>query len=105
MGRPIGSMNREKPFEDALRMALRQRPQALRRIADRLLDKGEEGDLQSIREIVDRLDGKAPQAIECGEVPIERLTDAQLYEIAAGGLRDRDKIPKALPPPRKFSQV
>jgi hypothetical protein len=29
--------------------------------------------------IADRLDGKAPQAIECGEVPIERLTDAQLY--------------------------
>jgi hypothetical protein len=61
-------------------------------------------DLQSIREIADRLDGKAPQAIECGDVPIERLTDAQLYEIASGGLRDRDMIPKALPPPRRFSQ-
>lgn len=56
----IWIVNLERPFNDALRMALRQRPQALRRIADRLLDEGEEGDLQSIREIADRLDGKGP---------------------------------------------
>ena len=78
MGRPIGSMNCEKPFNEALRIALRQRPQSLRRIADRLLDEGEEGDLQSIRETADRLHGKPAQAIECGDVPIERLTDSQL---------------------------
>jgi hypothetical protein len=104
MGRPIGSLNREKPFNDALRMAMRQRPHSLRRIADRLLDKGEEGDLQSIREIADRLDGKAPQALEVGDVPFDRLTDAQLNAIAAAGLPDTAMMPKALPPLRKFSQ-
>ena len=36
MGRPIGSMNREKPFNDALRIALRGDPLRLRRIADKL---------------------------------------------------------------------
>ena len=104
MGRPIGSMNREKPFNDALRIALRARPQSLRRIADKLIDKGEEGDLPSIGELVDRLDGKATQAIECADVPIERLTDEQLLAIAAGGVPDNDMMPKALPPPRKFSR-
>ena len=80
------------------------RPHSLRRIADRLLDKGEEGDLQSIREIADRLDGKAAQALEVGDVPLDLLTDAQLNAIAAAGLPDADMMPKALPPPRKFSQ-
>ena len=104
MGRPVGSMNREKPFNDALRIALKARPHSLRRIADKLIDKGEEGDLPSIRELVDRLDGKATQAIECADVPIERLTDEQLLAIAAGGVPDNDMMPKALPPPRKFSR-
>jgi len=34
--------------------------------------------------VIDRLDGKARQAVECGDAPIERLPDSQLYEIAAG---------------------
>jgi len=55
MGRPIGSMNRERAFKNAMRIALRARPQSLRRIADKLIDKGEEGNLPSIREIADRL--------------------------------------------------
>ena len=104
MGRPVGSVNRDKPFNDVLRIALKARPHSLRRIADKLIDKGEEGDLPSIRELVDRLDGKATQAIECADVPIERLTDEQLLAIAAGGLPDNDMMPKALPPPRKFSR-
>jgi len=44
------------------------------------------------------------QAIECADVPIERLTDEQLLAIAAGGVPDNDMMPKALPPPRKFSR-
>jgi hypothetical protein len=87
-----------------LHIALRQRAEALPRIANRLIDRCEEGDLASIRELVDRLEGKATQAIECSDVPIERLTDAQLYAIAAGGVPDNDMMPKALPPPRKFSR-
>jgi len=54
MGRPIGSVNREKPFDDALRIALRARPQSLRRIADKLIDKAEQGVFSSAR--ADRLD-------------------------------------------------
>ncbi|MBR0883548.1 hypothetical protein ABIB94_003202 [Bradyrhizobium sp. JR7.2] len=85
MGRPIGSVNREKPFNDALRMALRSRPLALRRVADQLLDKAEQGNLAYIHELIDRLDGKAVQVVDRQDVPIHELTDAELYRIAAGG--------------------
>jgi hypothetical protein len=55
MGRPIGSVNREKPFNQALLMTLRSNPVALRRIAAKLVEKAEEGELAAIREIADRL--------------------------------------------------
>jgi hypothetical protein len=96
MGRPVGSINRERPFNEALRIALRQRHHSLRRVADRLIDKAEEGDLPSIRELIDRLDGKAVQAVDYGPITIERLTDAQLHAIASG------MDPLALPPPDKL---
>ena len=54
MGRPIGSLNREKPFNQALLMTLRSNPVALRRIAAKLVEKAEEGELAAIREIADR---------------------------------------------------
>ena len=56
MGRPIGSVNKQKPFNDALLMTLRSNPLALRRISAKLVEKAEEGDLAAIREIADRLD-------------------------------------------------
>src|SRR6478735_4594399 len=85
MGRPIGSVNKEKPFNDALRIALRSRPLALRRIADQLLDKAEQGNLAYIHELIDRLDGKAVQVVDRQDVPIHELSDAELCRIAAGG--------------------
>ena len=62
MGRPVGSRNRDLPFNSALRLALRGDPLRLRRIAEKLAEKAEEGDLAAIRELADRLDGKPPQA-------------------------------------------
>ncbi|MHC2582665.1 hypothetical protein ACVI1J_005160 [Bradyrhizobium diazoefficiens] len=101
MGRPIGSRNKQRAFSAALQVAVHGRPLCLRRIAERLLDGAEQGDLSYIRELADRLDGRPAQAIEYGDVPIRELTDAQLYEIASGGL-DRDEgVPKALPAPTK----
>jgi hypothetical protein len=85
MGRPIGSQNKEKPFNDALRMALRNRPLSLRRVADQLLDKAEQGNLAYIHELIDRLDGKPAQVIDRQDVPLEKLSDAELYAIANGG--------------------
>src|SRR5262249_42133519 len=97
MGRPIGSMNREKPFKVALQMALRGRPHSLRRTADRLIDAAEAGDLPSRRELVDRLDGSPVQMIDRHDVPIELLTTAELHLIAAGGRAEGELEMKVLP--------
>lgn len=57
---------RDKPFRDALRLAItsaEDNPRHLRKLAEKLFDKALEGDVQAIKEIADRLDGKVPQAV------------------------------------------
>jgi hypothetical protein len=88
MGRPIGSVNKQKPFNDALLLTLRGNPLALRRIAAKLVERAEGGDLAAIREIADRLDGKPAQVVDRRDVSVRELTDAELLEIAAGGLSE-----------------
>jgi hypothetical protein len=86
MGRPIGSVNREKPFTDALRVALLSGGgRRLRIIAERLAEKAEQGDLGAIQQIADRLDGKCAQVIERGDVSVEALSDRELFAIIRGG--------------------
>ena len=85
MGRPIGSVNRQKPFTDALRVALLSGGgRRLRVIAEKLAEKAEQGDLAAIQQIGDRLDGRPSQASERGEVPVEVLSDAELFAIIRG---------------------
>jgi len=68
-GNANSGRRQEKPFRDALRMeALAAErgdpcdapPGSLRWNARQLLDKG---DVQSIKELADRMDGKVPQAV------------------------------------------
>src|SRR5262245_23282318 len=103
MGRPIGSVNREKPFSDALRIALKRDPLRLHRIAERLADKAEEGDLAAIREIADRLDGKPSQIVDRRDASAEQLSDAELYHLIASSRLADAKDPKVLliPPAAK----
>jgi hypothetical protein len=101
MGRPIGSTNRQRPFNDALRIALRGDPLRLRRIADKLATLAEEGDLSAIREVADRLDGKPAQVIDRHAAAIEELTDSELHLIASGGLKpEKPKVLLISPPTR-----
>ena len=81
-GRPPGSQNKDKPFRDALRMEIaaaqdENDTKSLRRIARALLEKGAEGDVQAIKEIADRMDGKVTQTIggdeESGPIQITWL--------------------------------
>jgi hypothetical protein len=95
MGRPIGSLNRQRPFTDALRLALLSGGgRRLRIIAEKLADKAEQGDIQAIREIADRLDGKPAQAIERSDVPLEALSDRELFAIIRSGSREPVDEPK-----------
>lgn len=68
-GRPIGSLNKEKPFREALRMELADGGdmRKLRRIAAALIGKAMDGDVQSAVLIADRLDGKPLQSVEVGK--------------------------------------
>lgn len=66
-GGQIGNQNAKKGklFYNELRKALVQQDQLnLRRIADKLVEKAIEGESWAVKEIMDRVDGKAVQATE-----------------------------------------
>jgi hypothetical protein len=60
-------------------------PRRLRAIARKLIEMAEGGDLQAIKEVGDRLDGKCAQTIERGDLPVEALSDRELFAIIRGG--------------------
>ena len=62
-----GGRPKEKPFSDALRMEIADAGEdhkALRRVARKLIENAEAGDIRAIRELADRLDGKPIQAVD-----------------------------------------
>lgn len=61
----------DKIWADAVRRAVKRRledeegkPQKLERLADKIVEAGLAGDIQAMREIGDRLDGKPSQSID-----------------------------------------
>lgn len=64
-GAPIGNQNAAKSrmFYDKLRLVLTQEPNKLRKIAEELIKKAEEGEPWAIKELIDRVDGKPHQAM------------------------------------------
>ncbi len=59
----------QKSFRDALRIAVLEKDgvtkhKKLRKLAEALVAKGLDGDVQAIKEIADRLDGRVPQGLE-----------------------------------------
>jgi hypothetical protein len=66
-GAPIGNQNGKKGklFYNHLRVALVQEDsRKLRTIAQKLVDAAEQGEPWAIKEVIDRVDGKAVQATE-----------------------------------------
>lgn len=67
-GAPIGNKNGTKDkhlWADTIRRAVTQADaEKLRRIAEKLIDMAAEGDIQAMKELGDRLDGKPKQAVE-----------------------------------------
>jgi len=70
MGAPIGNQNARKgKFSEALEAAVHVEDPVTRRrkihsIADKLVAMAEAGEIQAIREVADRIDGKPRQQIE-----------------------------------------
>lgn len=65
-GNANSGRKQEKPFRDALRIELAAAEldqRGLRLIAKKLIEAAEEGKMDAIKELADRMDGKSPQAI------------------------------------------
>lgn len=83
-GNANSGRKQEKPFRDAIRMELAAAGddhKALRLIAAKLIEKATEGDMQAIKELADRTDGKVPQSIIGGDEddnPIKLITRIEL---------------------------
>lgn len=76
-GNPNGAPKRAKLWREAIDRAIKRReekdPQALEKLADKLLAAVASGDIAAMRELGDRVDGKVPQAI-AGVDEDEQLT-------------------------------
>lgn len=71
-GNPGGRPKRDKFITQQLIAALKEVDETtggtkLRRIVNALLAKAAEGDVPAVREVLDRVEGKVPQAIEGGD--------------------------------------
>lgn len=66
-----GRPPKEKSFANMLNIAIKeahdQGRDKLRAVADALVEKAINGDVQAIKEVADRLDGKVPQGLIGGE--------------------------------------
>lgn len=62
-GRPPGAENKNKRFKAALNRYADANPKALDELAEKLWATAMTGDIPAIREVIDRLDGKVPQAV------------------------------------------
>lgn len=91
-GNPQGRIG-DKPWREALRRALARAAgknggvaEGLDSIATAVVSLAQQGDMQAIKEIADRLDGKAAQSLDVNmshERPIAELTDAELSSVIA----------------------
>lgn len=64
-----GGRPKERPFLDALRLALNEedgvtKKKRLRRIAEKLVEAAEQGEAWAIKEVMDRVDGKPAQTAD-----------------------------------------
>lgn len=91
MGAAIGNQNARKgKWAEALTSAVLVEDPATRRrrldaIAERLIEKAESGDIQAIKELGDRIDGKPSQAIEHsgGDKPIVQRIERVIVDSTA----------------------
>lgn len=97
MGAPVGNQNaRKRHWSNAVEAAVMVEDKATQRkrlfnIADRLVAMAESGDMQAIKELGDRLDGKPAQAIDLTANVTNRaalLSDDDLAEVANAGNRN-----------------
>jgi hypothetical protein len=73
-GNANSGRRQEKPFRDALMLAIKEREgddRGLRKIAENLLALAEKSELAAISALADRLDGKPAQQVDLGNADEE----------------------------------
>lgn len=90
-----GRPPKEKSFANMLNIAIKEAIEGsdktkLRAVAEALVDKAMSGDVQAIKEVADRIDGKVPQAVvgDDDEPPIS--VQAIVRKIVRAGTGDTD---------------
>ena len=84
---PGGGKGQDKHWSDAIRIAVNEAHEngdgkKLRALADKLVEKALEGDMQAMKEIGDRLDGNAAQSVDLTHrKSTEEMSDDELIEI------------------------
>ena len=89
MGAPLGNQNylKGRRWRDAIDRALAKRTtkaggiEALDDLAEKLLALADQSDIQALKEIADRLDGKPSQAIDLGSDPDRPVVQKVIREI------------------------
>lgn len=69
-GAPEGNQNAAKSkrlFNSALKRALTQGPDRIEKIVETLISLAERGEPWAVKELIDRVDGKAPQPVVGGD--------------------------------------
>ena len=90
--RNSGGNKSEKPFRDMLALAIhdaKQEKGKLRKIADKLVSEAMKGNIQAMKEVADRLDGKAAQSLTVGgdsDNPVQiRTIERRIVDPAKSG--------------------
>lgn len=69
-GAPEGNQNAAKSkrlFNSALKRVLTQSPERVEAIVQKLIGLAEQGESWAVKELIDRVDGKAPQPVTGGD--------------------------------------
>lgn len=69
----------DKLIRDALKAAIRQSPEKLKKAAEKVLDEAADGSIAHMQFMADRIDGKVPQAV-VGDSEYDPLTVIQRIE-------------------------
>lgn len=90
-GAPEGNQNAAKSkrlFNSALKRALTQGPERVEKVVETLISLAEQGESWAVKELIDRVDGKAPQPLTGGDDDDNPITVREILIRAVDAARD-----------------